>query len=746
MAESNPEINWDLEAYNLPEVQQNDLNQLLRLCEKHLKSYDKQLISKAFKLTYQSHKEGVRASGEPYYLHPLAVAAIIVEEIGLDDVSVAAALLHDTVEDTSVTLEDIQKHFGEVVVKLIDGLTKISGFFQSKGAKQAETFMKLLVYMADDLRVVLIKFADRLHNMRTLHHLPKPKQLRIANETSELYAPFAHRFGLYNIKSELEDLCLKASDEQAYKYIARRLKEKKDMRESFIREFMEPIREQLERSGFNFEIKGRPKHIFSIHKKMVRQQKPFEEIYDLFAIRIILDRPHAKEDCWRVYSFITDEYTPIPERFRDFISVPKANGYQSLHTTVITKRGRKVEVQIRTRQMDEIAEQGLAAHWKYKQGSEGGEGLDKFVNWVREVLENPGAESAQEFVKDFQLNLYSREIYVFTPNGELRTLPQGATPIDFAFDIHSQIGERAISAKVNGRLVPLRHKLSSGDQVEIVTGKVPNMNPDWIDYVVTHKARARLRQFLKHEQRKISDLGREAWEKKADRNKFELSDQDLARIARKLGFSSIQAMFFAIGNESYEINRLVKAVRSFLSKGRFEADDQEVNLHQARKLDSSEVIEDMQTANAHTLTLDGNLGNIKYSFAGCCKPIPGDDVMGYVSKEGLLKIHRSNCRNLMHLMKTSENAVQEVQWTKNTGGKFIGGIKVIGEDRQGLVNDLSDLLSNKLKTNMKGIHVESDDGTFEGTIVVHVEDLDHLRSVIANIRKVSGVKSAYRLE
>lgn len=746
MDESASNINWDLDNYTLSEVQQNDLNQLLKLCEKHLKSFDEKMITRAFKLTYLSHKDGTRASGEPYYLHPLAVAGIIVEEIGLDDVSVAAALLHDTVEDTPVTLDDIRKHFGEVVAKLIDGLTKIAGFFKSKGAKQAETFMKLLMYMADDLRVVLIKFADRLHNMRTLHHLPKPKQLRIATETSELYAPFAHRFGLYNIKSELEDLCLKATDEQAYKYIARKLKEKKEMRETFIKEFMEPIREQLERSGFNFEIKGRPKHIFSIHKKMVRQQKPFEEIYDLFAIRIILDRPHTREDCWRVYSFITDEYTPIPERFRDFISVPKANGYQSLHTTVITRRGRKVEVQIRTRQMDEIAEQGLAAHWKYKQGSEGGEGLDKFVNWVREVLENPGAESAQEFVKDFQLNLYSREIYVFTPNGELRTLPQGATPIDFAFDIHSQIGERAISAKVNGRLVPLRHKLSSGDQVEVITGKLPNMNPDWIDYVVTHKARARLRQFLKHEQRKISDTGREAWEKKADRNKFELSDQDLAKIARKLGFSSIQAMFFAIGNESYEINRLVKAVRMFLSKGRLEVDDQEAGMQQGRKMDSNEVIEDMQSANAHTLTLDGNLGNIRFSFAGCCKPIPGDEVLGYVSREGLLKIHRSNCRNLIHLMKTSENAVQEVKWTKNAGGKFIGGIKVIGEDRQGLVNDISDLLSNKLKTNMKGIHVESDDGTFEGTIVVNVEDLNHLRNVITNIRKISGVKSAYRLE
>ncbi len=751
MPEAKVTYNFKLNEYELADVQQSDLAKLLELCRENMKDPDEHLIERAFKLTFLSHDGITRASGEPYYLHPLAVAEIIAEEIGMDDVSVAAALLHDTVEDTDITLKDIEREFGPVVMQLIDGLTKISGVFKSKNVKQAETFMKLLMYMAEDLRVVLIKFADRLHNMRTIHHLPRKKQLAIATETIELYAPFAHRFGLYKIKSELEDLCFKATDPTGYKFIARKLKEKKESREEFIDIFMEPIREQLERSGFNFEIKGRPKHIYSIYKKMMRQQKPFEEVYDLFAIRIILDEPHTKEDCWRVYSFITDSYTPIPERFRDFISVPKANGYRSLHTTVITNRGRKVEVQIRTRHMDEIAEKGLAAHWKYKEGAEkqGTEaGFDKFVDWVREVLENPRPDAATEFVEDFQLNLYSQEIYVFTPNGELRTLPQGATPIDFAFDIHSEIGERAIAAKINGKMVPLRNKLSSGDQVEIITGKTSNLNPDWINDVVTHKARSRIRQYIRQEERKVSDEGRESWEKKAERYKFELSDQDLAKIANKLEFPSIQAMFFAIGSESYDVNRLVKAVRGFLSKGRIEGEEEEKLQKDDKKGGSYDdrIIGDAQTANKQMLTMDGNLDNIKYSFSKCCNPIPGDDVVGYISRSGGLKIHRTNCNNLKHLIKTEPEYIVDVSWSKKSGNQFIGAIKIIGEDRVGLINDISNMISTSLKTNMKSINVSSDTGAFEGTIILYVDDLKHLEKVIKRVMKIEGIKQAYRYE
>ncbi|MEX0994733.1 MAG: RelA/SpoT family protein, partial [Balneolaceae bacterium] len=531
----------------LKKPQRKDLSSLLELCHEHLDQTDDELISRAFKLCYFSHQGETRASGEPFYLHPLEVAKIVASDLAIDDESVAASLLHDTVEDTEVNLDDIRRLFGETVAHLIDGVTKITGVFQSRHTKQAETFMKMLLSMAEDIRVVLIKFADRLHNMRTIQHLPKNKQMKIATETMELYAPLAHRFGLFKIKNEFEDLCFRVIDPNSFKFIARKLKDKKEAREKFIEEFMEPIRKELDKQNFNFEIKGRPKHIYSIFRKMQRQQKPFEEIYDLFAIRVILEKPHTKEDCWRVYSIITDWYTPIPQRFRDFISVPKANGYQSLHTTVITQKGRKVEVQIRTRKMDEIAERGLAAHWKYKEGTEGSDPLDKFVHWVRDVLDNPRPDAATEFVKDFQLNLYQDEIYAFTPDGELKTLPKGASCIDFAFEIHSEIGERAMAAKVNGKMVPLRQKLEIGDQVEILTGNKINLNPDWIDDVVTHKAKSRIRQFIKQKERKVAEEGREIWEKRAKRGKIEISDQELLRVAHRLKFDSHQEMFYEIG-------------------------------------------------------------------------------------------------------------------------------------------------------------------------------------------------------
>ncbi|MGK7370320.1 MAG: RelA/SpoT family protein, partial [Candidatus Halalkalibacterium sp. M3_1C_030] len=685
--------------------------------------------------------------GEPYYYHPVEVAKIVASEINIDDVSVTAALLHDTVEDTSVTLEDIEKQFGDTVAHLIDGVTKISGVFKSRDTKQAETFMKLLLSMAEDIRVVLIKFADRLHNMRTIQHLPREKQLQIATETMELYAPLAHRFGLFNIKSEFEDLCFKVIDPNSYKFIARKLREKKDSREQFIEEFMQPIREELDDQGFKFEIKGRPKHINSIFRKMQRQQKPFEEIYDLFAIRIILEDPHTKEDCWRVYSIITDWYTPIPKRFRDFISVPKANGYQSLHTTVITKKGRKVEVQIRTRKMDEIAERGLAAHWKYKEGKEGSETLDKFVTWVRDVLENPRPDAATEFVKDFQLNLYQDEIYAFTPDGELRTLPQGATPIDFAFDIHSEIGERAVAAKINGKMAPLRQKLEIGDQVEIITGNKINLNPDWINDVVTHKAKSRIRQFIKQKERQTAEEGREIWQKQAEKGKFEISEQDLTRIAQKLKFDSTQDLFYEIGMGTFDVQKLFKAVKQFTSKGRIEEEEEQ----KAQPLTEEEIQETYIDAarsigDSKALIINGELTNVKYSYANCCSPIPGDDVIGYISRTGDVKIHRSNCKNIRHLIQTDGERIVDVSWAKNIDTRFLGAVRVIGEDRVGMINDLTDVLSKSLQTNMKSINVNSDSGMFEGILTVYVEDIEHLDRIINRLQKVEGVKSVFRYE
>ncbi|HKI44817.1 MAG TPA: bifunctional (p)ppGpp synthetase/guanosine-3',5'-bis(diphosphate) 3'-pyrophosphohydrolase [Balneolales bacterium] len=739
-------IGRDLDQFELERPQQLELENLLRVCRESLDYCDEDLIKRAFKLCYLAHRGETRASGEPYYLHPIEVSIIVAKEIGIDDVSVAAALLHDTVEDTPITLADIEKYFDPTVTHLIDGLTKISGVFKNRNTKQAEAFMKLLLSMSEDLRVVLIKFADRLHNMRTIQHLAREKQIVIASETIELYAPLAHRFGLYKLKSELEDLSFKVLDPTGYRFIARKLREKKEARENFINEFMEPIRKRLVDAGFHFDIKGRPKHIYSIYRKMMRQQKPFEEIYDLFAIRIILDEPHQKEDCWRVYSFITDSYTPIPERFRDFISVPKANGYQSLHTTVITNKGIKVEIQIRTRRMDEIAEKGLAAHWKYKEGDDKNT-IDKFVHWVRDILENPRPDAATEFVKDFQLNLYTDEIYVFTPNGELRTLPKEATPIDFAFDIHSEVGERALAAKVNGKIVPLRHELKSGDQVEIITGKQINLNTDWINDVVTHKAKSRLRQFIKQRERELADQGRDIWERKAARQKISISEQDLAKIVGRLRYSSTQKLFSDIANGVFDVNRLVTIVKQVISGGKIEDEKQDDLPVVDEEEFNEQFYEDARTAGQHDgLIINGNLTDVKYSYAKCCNPIPGDEVIGFISRIGDIKIHRVNCKNTRYLLQTDAERIIDVSWARNTNVQFIGAIRIIGEDRVGLINDITDVISKSLRTNMKSINVNSDSGMFEGTLILYVDDIDHLEKIIKQIMKIDGIKQVYRYE
>ncbi len=748
MPEAKTTYNYDVDNYELDPPQQQDLEELLKVCRENLDSVDESMVIRAFKLCYISHEGITRASDEPYYYHPVAVAKIVASEINIDDVSVVSALLHDTVEDTEVTLGDIENQFGDVVAHLIDGVTKISGVFKSRDTKQAETFMKLLLSMAEDLRVVLIKFADRLHNMRTIQHLRREKQMQIATETMELYAPLAHRFGLFNIKSELEDLCFKVIDPNSFKFIARKLREKREAREIFIEEFMKPIRDELENQGFRFEIKGRPKHIYSIFRKMQRQQKPFEEIYDLFAIRVILEDPHSKEDCWRVYSIITDWYTPIPKRFRDFISVPKANGYQSLHTTVITKKGRKVEVQIRTRQMDDIAEKGLAAHWKYKEGKGGSETLDKFVTWVRDVLENPRPDAATEFVKDFQLNLYQDEIYVFTPDGELRTLPKDATPIDFAFDIHSEIGEQAIAAKINGKMAPLRQKLDIGDQVEIITGNKINLNPDWINDVVTHKAKSRIRQYIKQKERKTADEGRELWEKRAERANIQISDQELMKVAQKLKFESTQQLFYDIGSGQFDVNELFNTVKQYTSKGRVEEsqEDERPDSVSEEKIQETYIQAARSLDDKKALIINGELTNVKYSYANCCNPIPGDDVIGFISRVGDVKIHRSNCKNIRHLIQTDGERIVDVSWAKNIDSKFLGAVKVVGEDRVGMINDITDILSKSLQTNMKSINVNSDSGMFEGILTVYVDDIDHLDRIIVRLQKIEGVKSVFRYE
>lgn len=747
MTKVDTEIREQIEQYSLSSAQQLELNELLELCHSRLDETDDGMVITAFKLCCKSHEGVMRASGEPYYLHPVEVAKIMADDFNIDDESVVAALLHDTVEDTSVTLDLVEELFNPIVRHLIDGVTKISGVFESRNTEQAETFMKLILSMAEDIRVVLIKFADRLHNMRTISHLLRQKQLKKATETMELYAPLAHRFGLFKIKNEFEDLCFKVIDPNSFKFIVRKLRDKKESREKFIKQFMDPVKNVLKEQKFSFEIKGRPKHIYSIYRKMQTQQKPFEEIYDLFAIRIILEKEHTKEDCWRVYSVITDWYTPIPKRFRDFISVPKANGYQSLHTTVITKQGRKVEVQIRTRKMNDIAEHGLAAHWKYKEGTTGGsKELDKFVHWVRDVLDNPRPEAATEFIKDFQLNLYQDEIYVFTPTGELKTLPKGASCIDFAFEIHSEIGERAVAAKVNGKMVPLRQKLRIGDQVEIVTGNKVNLNADWIEDVVTHKARARLRQFIKQKERKVADEGRELWEKRAKRGKVEISDQELTKIAKRFKFDDAQEMFFEIGAGAFEIAKLYQIVKELKSKGRLDSQPNEYENPTEEEIQQDYISSARSIGDGKALLVEGELSGVKYNYANCCNPIPGDDVIGFISRNGDVKVHRSNCKNAHHLIRTDSERIIDVTWAKNIENQFLGAVKVIGEDRVGLVNDLTEVLAKSLKTNMKSINVSSEGGMFEGILTIYVTDLKHLEKIIKRLERVDGIKTVIRYE
>ena len=729
------------------------LQSLLSVCRESLPMLDEDLIRRAFILGYWAHRNDHRASGEPYITHPLEVATIVARDIGFDDVSVAAALLHDVVEDTDLSLDFIREEFGESMATIIDGLTKISGVFESRELGQAENVRKLMLSMASDIRVILVKFGDRLHNMRTIDSLPKQKQLKIASETRDLFAPLAHRFGLFTVKSELDDLALKVLDPESYYKIVQSLRTTKSEREAYIRSFVAPLRARLEGDGFDFDLYGRPKNIYSVYRKMKRQSKPLEEIYDLFAIRVVLrsEGKKGKEDCWRVYSIITDLYKPLPERFRDFISVPKSNGYQSLHTTVLGPDGRRVEVQIRTQEMHEIAERGVAAHWKYKEGVDQHDvQMDRWLSWVRDLIENPRPEQATEFVKEFRLNLYDEEIYVFTPRGDILSLPSGATPVDFAFTVHTQVGFHCIGAKVNGKMVPLSYKLKSGDQVEIITSKKQTPNPDWMKFVVTHKARSRVRHWINEKRRKASDLGREIWEKKLSRAHIELDEQEVHRYVSRLKFPNPQQMFYEIGVGLYDAADFVQFVKSGASvRGEEETDrdGESVVEEKTARLQYESFLDTAQSTGRPALMIDGDLhSDIVTQYATCCNPIPGDEVFGYVSRAGNIKIHRLNCRNAPNLLINHPDRIVPVEWSRQKDVQFVAALRVMGEDRVGIVSDLTTLISKNLRTNIRSITVDSDDGVFEGTIVLYVSDLEHLRRLIERMKRIEGIHGVYRFE
>jgi GTP diphosphokinase / guanosine-3',5'-bis(diphosphate) 3'-diphosphatase len=732
-----------------PEYEQS-FRDLLALCRANLPSVDEEMLWRAFRLSYWAHRNHQRASGEAYISHPLEVAAIVARDIGFDDYSVAAALLHDVVEDSELSLDFIQETFGETMATLIDGLTKISGVFASRELGQAENVRKLMLSMATDIRVILVKFADRLHNMRTIESLPKQKQLKIASETMELFAPLAHRFGLFAMKSELEDHSLKVLNPDSYREITGGLRERKEQREQYVLSFVQPLKERLSADGFEFDIYGRPKNIYSIYRKMRRQDKSLEEIFDLFAIRIVLKSQgrQGKEDCWRVYSIITDLYRPIPERFRDFVSVPKSNGYQSLHTTVVGPGGRPVEVQIRTREMHDVAERGVAAHWKYKEGVLGDDArVNDWLTWVRDLLENPRPEAATEFVKEFRLNLYDEEIYVFTPKGEVLNLPGGATPVDFAFQVHTEVGFHCIGAKVNGKMVPLSHKLKSGDQVEIITSRKQTPNPDWMKFVATHKARSRIRHWINEKRRKAVDHGKEVLEKKLKKASIELDEQEYNRLATKLKFPNPQQMFFEIGSGLYVADDLVTFIKSGESTRVTEEEEGLPADGHALRLKYESLLERAQESSLPALLIEGEpQRDVVTKYATCCNPIPGDDVFGFVSRTGGINIHRVNCRNAPNLLMSYPDRIVPVEWSRQKDVQFVTALRIVGEDRVGIISDITTVISKNLKTNIRSITVDSEDGIFEGTLVMYVSDLEHLRRLIERLKRIEGIHGVYRFE
>ena len=722
---------------------------LLRALGDKLDKQDKIQIRKAFDLALDAHKDMRRKSGEPYIYHPIAVAQIAASEIGLGATAVICALLHDTVEDTDVTLEDIRKMFGETEAKIIDGLTKIENVFDQSSSIQAENFRKVLLTLSDDVRVILIKLADRLHNMRTLDSMARDKQLKIAAETLFLYAPLAHRLGLYNIKTEMEDLGLKYTQPEYYDDISAKLKSGEEVRKRFISRFINPIRTGLSQQGFTFDIKGRPKSIYSIFNKIKNKGIPFEEIFDIFAIRIIIDSPvdTEKADCWRVYSIITDIYQPSPDRLRDWISTPRANGYESLHTTVMSPTGKWVEVQIRSKRMDEIAEKGYAAHWKYKDKNDQESSIDDWLGRIREMMENSDS-NALEFINDFKLNLFSEEIFVFTPKGELKTLPIGSSALDFAFDIHSEVGMSCIGAKVNNKLVPLSYKLKSGDQIEILSSAKQKPKEDWLNFVVTAKARSKVKSALKEEKRIVADEGKEILEKKLKSIKMALDGNVINNLIKHYKMNSQLDLYFGIGEGLIKLDNVQKIAKGEQSSSwykilrkRFGKSDAE----QKEPATLENIVKEIR-GKSDMLVIGEDMNSIDYKLAPCCNPIPGDEVFGFVTINEGIKIHKTNCPNAISLMSNYAYRIVKARWMNQQQIAFMAGIRVNGIDDVGIVNNITRIISNELNVNMRSISFESQDGVFEGTIMVFVHDTNHLTELLSKIKEVKGVTSVHRID
>lgn len=727
---------------------QREFNQLLANCSRCNKKGDKPLIRKAFKIAFDAHKGMRRKSGELYILHPLSVARIVNQEMGLGAKSMICALLHDVVEDTDYTLEDIERIFGPKIALITDGLTKISGVFDTNTSRQAENFRKILLTLSDDVRVILIKIADRLHNMRTLSSLPINKQMKIASETIYLFAPLAHRLGLYTIKTELEDLSLKYLYPKVFEELEAKLKKNETSQQVFLEEFKSPIESRLQGFGLQFEITARQKSIYSIWLKMQKKNVAFEEIYDLMAIRIVFDPIEdvpEKTQCWNIYSLITDIYMPKPERIRDWVSTPKANGYEALHATVMGPKGHWVEVQIRSRRMDDIAEKGFAAHWKYKDDKSSYETeLDKWIKRLTELLEDPNSD-ALEFLDDIKLNLFSSEIFIFTPKGDIKTMPTESIALDFAYEIHSQIGHKAIGAKINHKLVPLNYQLKSGDQVEIITSEKPQSRIEWLQKVHTAKAKSAIKASLKSETKNRIDKGKKMLETKLEELKLKPSNRIFRKLLPNYMVTSKDELYSKIGIGIIQLDDLKRILKKntknkwirywslqFGSKGR----------RPEKELNGKEV------GNAEPFLLRENVdgSETEYIIAQCCNPIPGDDVIGIKDEMDQIIIHKSNCRDAIKLSSSHGNRIVKVQWTTHKYYSFLVKITISGIDRFGIYNDITTTITKQLNVNIRNINLESHDGIWDGTMELYVHNAKDLNLLIMNIGKIKGVESVRRAE
>lgn len=713
---------------------------LLRISYQTLTDDDKKLIRHAFDIAVDAHKDQRRKSGEAYIFHPIAVAKIVASEIGLDATSIAAALLHDVVEDTNYTLEDIERLFGRTVARIVDGLTKISHLQHEKDVSlQAENFRKMLLTLNDDVRVIIIKIADRLHNMQTMDSMRTDKQEKIASETLYIYAPLAHRIGLYNIKTELEDLGLKYTEPDVYAEILQKIKESKEEQDAYIEEFSKVLQASLDKENLEYTIKGRPKSIFSIRRKMKNQNVAFDEVYDKFAVRIIYETTPENEKflAWKIYSIVTDHFRPNPTRLRDWISSPKSTGYEALHITVMGPKGRWVEVQIRSTRMNEIAEKGYAAHYKYKQGNQE-DGLEEWVNKLQEALENPEV-NAVDFVEQFKLNLYSKEIFVFTPQGDLKSLPKGATPMDFAFSIHTEVGLKTRGARVNGKLVPLSTELNSGDQVEIITSEKAKPNSNWLDYATTARARAKIKSSLKDEKKTIAEEGKAILARKLRAQKIPFNEKTVNELVVFFKLKTSLDLFYRVGVGTIDNQKLKEyaASRSNALVSFFK--------NKIRKPSTvSDIDKDEITSKYDQLVFGRDEEVLDYKLANCCNPIPGDNVFGFVTVSEGIKVHKKDCPNAIQLQSNFAYRIIQAKWKDSTQEEFKAVIKLTGIDNLGLVNDVTREISNNMNVNIRNINFDSTDGIFSGRITVIVKNNNILKKLMEHLKKINGIDKVTR--